>query len=138
MTLEVNWLAVLVSAIASMVIGFIWYGPLFGKQYSSAMGFDQMDEVKRQEMRKGMAKMYIVQFIASLATFFVLAVFITNLGMMSAIGGLTVGFWIWAGFGLPWELGRAIWGGKMSLFWISVSHILANLLVAGLIIGYWS
>ena len=36
----VNYLAVLAAAIASMVIGFLWYGPLFGKQYMALMKFD--------------------------------------------------------------------------------------------------
>ncbi len=30
LTVEVNLAAVLVAAVASMVIGFLWYGPLFG------------------------------------------------------------------------------------------------------------
>jgi uncharacterized membrane protein YpjA len=30
---EVNWLAVIVCAVLSMVIGFIWYGPLFSKPW---------------------------------------------------------------------------------------------------------
>ena len=30
---EINYLAVLVAAIASMALGFLWYGPLFGNQW---------------------------------------------------------------------------------------------------------
>lgn len=29
--LDINWLAVIVSAIVSFVIGAVWYGPVFGK-----------------------------------------------------------------------------------------------------------
>ena len=33
--------AVLVSAVASMVIGSVWYGPIFGKVFTRAMGMDK-------------------------------------------------------------------------------------------------
>ena len=36
--MSVNYWAVFVSAIASMVIGSIWYGPLFGKMFIREMG----------------------------------------------------------------------------------------------------
>jgi len=36
---EINYLAVLVAAIASMALGFLWYGPLFGNQWKKLMGF---------------------------------------------------------------------------------------------------
>ena len=36
---ELNFLAVVVAAIAPMVIGGIWYGPLLGRQWMSAHGY---------------------------------------------------------------------------------------------------
>ena len=65
----VNCWAVLVSAIASMVIGSIWYGPLFGKQFLKAMGMDQWSPEKQAEMKKAMTMTYVWQFIASLVMF---------------------------------------------------------------------
>lgn len=35
---HVNWLAVIVAAAASFVIGSLWYGPLFGKTWMRAAG----------------------------------------------------------------------------------------------------
>jgi hypothetical protein len=35
---DLDWLAVVVGAIVFMVIGWIWYGPLFGKQWSAGTG----------------------------------------------------------------------------------------------------
>lgn len=34
----VNYLAILVAAVLSMVLGFLWYGPLFGKEWTKLMG----------------------------------------------------------------------------------------------------
>ncbi len=33
MMFQINLLAVVVCAIASMVLGMLWYGPLFGKKW---------------------------------------------------------------------------------------------------------
>lgn len=35
---EVNYLAVLVAATANLILGAIWYGPLFGKRSLLGMG----------------------------------------------------------------------------------------------------
>lgn len=38
MEANVNYLAVVVAAVASMAVGFLWYGVLFRKQWMSLMG----------------------------------------------------------------------------------------------------
>jgi hypothetical protein len=38
MNLDVNWLAVLVAAVVTFVLGGVWYGPLFGKVWRAAEG----------------------------------------------------------------------------------------------------
>ena len=35
---DLDWLAVLVATAAAMALGFIWYGPLFGKAWARASG----------------------------------------------------------------------------------------------------
>jgi hypothetical protein len=135
--MNVNFWPVVVSAIASMVIGSIWYGPLFGKKFMSAMGMDSWSPEKKAAMKKSMAPTYVWQFIASLVTFYVLAKFMGDLGQMTASGGMMVAFWVWVGFIVPLKLGDALWGGKMSLFWLGIGNMLVTLLVAGTIIGAW-
>lgn len=134
---SVNWLAVVVSAIASMIVGSIWYGPLFGKKFIAAMGMDKLSPEQQAAMKKGMTATYIIQFVASLVMFYVLAMFVGKLGEMTVSGGLMVAFWAWLGFVVPVKLGDAIWGGKMTLFWIGASNMLVTLLITGAIIGAW-
>ncbi|HEY4502934.1 MAG TPA: DUF1761 domain-containing protein [Candidatus Paceibacterota bacterium] len=143
MDISINFWAVLVSAVASMVMGSIWYGPLFGKKFMKEKGMDTWSTEKQAEMKKSITMTYIWQFIASLVMFYVLAHFI-RLGMVyypdvSALkAGIHTGLWVWVGFALPLALGEAIWGGKMTLFWINVGNMLVTLLVAGAIIGAWN
>jgi hypothetical protein len=137
MTPEINYWAILMSGIVSMVIGSIWYGPLFGKKFMREMGMDSWTKEHKEEMKKSMTKSYIFQFIASLMMFFVLAWYIRISGHEGILGGLNNAFWLWIGFVIPLELGNALWGGKMSIFWLSIGNMLVTLAAAGAIIGGW-
>src|SRR5438067_13905612 len=94
----VNYWAVLASAVASLVVGGIWFGPLFGKIFMRAMGMHEMSEEKKAAMKKMMVPAYIKQFIASLVMFFVFAWLMGALGLTSVKGGLQAAFWVWLGF----------------------------------------
>lgn len=135
--MNVNLLAVFASAIASMVIGSIWYGPLFGKKFMEAAGMDKWSPERQAEEKKKMGKTYAIQFVASLVMFFVLAMLIANLKHVTIYGGIITAFSVWIGFVVPVKLGDAIWGGNMTLFWLGAGNMLATLLASGLIIGAW-
>jgi MFS family permease len=134
---SVNLWAVLVSALAAIAVGAIWYGPLFGKLYMREMGMDQWSQEKKDAMRKKMMVSYAVQFVASFVMLWVLAMFIGNVGAFGAGEGIVVALWVWIGFIVPLKLGDALWGGKMSLFWLGIFGNLATLVIAGAILGAW-
>ena len=138
MQIHVNYLAVLVSAVASMAIGSVWYGPLFGKMFMREMGMNDWSQEKKDAEKKRMGKAYTAQFVASLIMFFVLGVFMNKLGLMSVTGGIKVALMGWLGFVVPVKLGDAIWGGKMSLFWLGIGNMLVTLVAAGAILGAWA
>jgi hypothetical protein len=121
-----------------MIIGSIWYGPLFGKMYMSAVGMDTWNEDKKAKMKKSMFASYFWQFIASLVMLFVFAGYIGLSGKTSAMGGVENAFWVWIGFIVPLKLGDALWGGNKKLFWLGIGANLVTLLVAGMIIGAWA
>ncbi|MBB3695226.1 DUF1761 domain-containing protein [Sphingomonas sp. BK580] len=43
---QVNWLAVLVAAIAHFVLGGVWFGAVFAKAYARSLGIDDRPAVK--------------------------------------------------------------------------------------------
>ena len=133
----INYVAVFVAAIASMVIGSVWYGPLFGKMFMREMCMDKMTPEQMAEAKKGMWTNYVLQFVASLVMFYVLARFMGMLGALSVNAGLIVAFWVWIGFVVPVQLGQALWGGKMKIFWLSAGNMLVTLLAVGAIFGAW-
>ena len=51
--LGVNLYAVLVCAVATMVVGFLWYSPaLFANPWMVLMGYDPKDKAKLRRCRK--------------------------------------------------------------------------------------
>ncbi|MEK7554653.1 MAG: DUF1761 domain-containing protein [Patescibacteria group bacterium] len=133
---DINYLAVFASAVASMAIGFLWYGPVFGKQWIAMMGFtkEQMDAAKS----KGMTKSYVIALIGSLVTAYVLAHFVVYTGAVNITGGLQTGFWVWLGFVATVALGSVLWEGKSwKLYGLNMSYQLVNLLVIGVILAVW-
>ena len=46
----VNYLAVLLSAVSNMVVGFLWYGPLYGKEWRNLVGFNKSNQKNQKEM----------------------------------------------------------------------------------------
>lgn len=135
--LQVQWLAVVVAAVAALVVGSLWYGPLFGKKYITAMGWDNIDPAKKEQMKKGMVMMYVWQFLASLVMFYVLDVLVNTLGAVGAMEGIKVALVAWVGFILTIKLGDSLWGGKKTLFWLSAGNTLVTMVVAGAILGAW-
>ena len=137
MNITVNYLAVLLAAIASMVVGFIWYGPLFGKTWSKLKGFTKEDMEKG---KKDVNKLYALTFVMALLEEYILS-HVMQLSMAffhtSPIStGLTTGFWMWAGFVVPVMVSLTIFGHKkLKLLSIDAGHQLATLLVMGIVLG---
>ncbi|HVS79549.1 MAG TPA: DUF1761 domain-containing protein [Candidatus Paceibacterota bacterium] len=134
----INFLAVLIAAVASMIVGSIWYGPLFGKRYIREMGWENHTPEERERMKKSMTKSYVIQFVASFVMFFVLDWYINtgiNTGLTAGIGNA---FGAWIGFIVPIKLGDVLWGGKKSLFWLSIGNTLVTLLVGGAILSFFA
>lgn len=132
--MEVNFLAVLLAAIASMVLGSLWYGPVFGKQWMMMAGISE--EKMKAGGKNAMIAAMVTGFITSLVTAYVFATFLRYVGEMTVQSGLTLGFWVWLGFFATTQLGVVIWEMKsVKLYVLNTAYSLANLLIMGAIVG---
>lgn len=140
MEIQINYLAVLVCAILSMVIGMVWYGPyLFGPAWLEVMGVDPKDSRKIKASQKKYAPLYGVQFLLSLLQLYILAHFIA--GWQEA-SGIESSLWIYLGFVLPTVAGAAMWSGKpkklaLSQFLMTAGYQLVCFIVFGYVLGAW-
>ena len=137
--MEINYLAVLLCAVLSMVIGAIWYGPLFGKKWMEIVGATNLDKEERKKMQKQAGPLYAIQFVLSLFQVYVLAYYIA--GWKDA-SGLENSLWIWAAFIMPIVAGGAMWNNDSrkiawARFLIQAGYQLILFVVFGLVLGMW-
>ena len=130
---DVNWLALIVAAVADMIIGSLWYSPvLFGDRWMKAMG-------KRKEDLGDPAGAMTVAIPSALVSAFVLALVLASLGVDSLLAGAGVGLLLWLGFTLPpVALKHAFEGDSRTVAVLFLAYRLVALLIAGAIIGAWS
>jgi len=90
----INWLAVLVTGVVYMIIGFIWYSMrVFGTPWSKMIGMTE------EEMRKGANPLiFVLTFVLALAAGVALAVVVRSVGATTALGGLKAGLLVAVGF----------------------------------------
>ena len=136
-SIGINEWAVLTAAIASMIIGALWYSPLlFGNAWMRLMGFNKKDIEKAK--KKGMGKLYFYNFIGALVMACVLAWFIGVSGASGLSEGIIVGFYVWVGFIAAIHIGSVLWEGRpFSLYLINISYWLVNLIVGASILAVW-
>lgn len=137
--MDINYWAVLAGAVASMVIGSVWYGPLFGRKWMEINELNPDDVAKREAMQKEVMPLYGVQFVLSLLQLYILAHFIQG---WTEVSGVENAVWIWLGFVMPTVAGLAMWNAKpnkvkWAMFLISSGYQLVNFVVFGWILGTW-
>lgn len=105
----INYVAVLVAAVAQFIFGAIWYMPIFGKMWGKIHGFDKVSKEDQVKMQKGMMPFLLVQFLFTLLTTYVFALLLNGFG--SAWSIYSIGFYFWLGFILPTQVAAVIFGG---------------------------
>jgi hypothetical protein len=127
-----NYIAIVIAAVAGFGVGALWYTLLFQKPWMAAMGIDE------EKMRAGGpdATPFIVAAVGQLVMAFVFSAFLHSLGAATLGGGLAVGFFAWLGFVITsMAVNNGFGGRNMMVTVIDGGHWLTVLLVMGLIIG---
>jgi hypothetical protein len=137
--MEINYLAVLVCAILALVIGSIWYGPLFGKKWMEWYGPKDATPEQMKEMQKKMVLIYFAQFLLALLEVTILALVIT--GLPTTFGIMTV-LWIYIGFIVPIIAGAGLWVGDsykvmIQKFFIQAGYHFVFLIMSAYILTTW-
>ena len=133
MKVPINYLAVLVSAIAMYVIASIWYGVIFRKSWAALTGITEMKPVPLQ---------MVLPFLGSLMMAYVLdhAIIyaVAYMQMPGVGGGLMCGFFNWLGFIVPLTLMGVVYEKRAWKLWVmDISFWLVSLLVMGAILSAW-
>src|ERR1051326_1392568 len=101
-SVDVHWLAVIVAAVISMVVGSVWYSKgLFGKEWAKLTG-RKLDDMSMN----GAGTSYLLTFLGSIIQMWILAHFVVFARSDTFWKGLVTGFWLWlAFFGIALAIG---------------------------------
>jgi uncharacterized membrane protein YwzB len=128
-----NIWAIIVATIIQVVLGFLWYGPLFGKAWMKEMKIDP-----KKAKKGGMTKSMVIMVITTLIMVYTLASFVGLLNISAFTGAFQLAFWIWLGFVATLQVGSVIWEGKSwKLFVINTLHSLVGLVLAAWVLAIW-
>ena len=89
---QVNWIAVIVAAVAHQAVGFVWYGVLFAKTWQNAVGRSEAD------VRAGATQAFIVASIGALVMAAAFALLFTLSTDRSITNGIIWGAVLGVGF----------------------------------------
>jgi hypothetical protein len=132
--LKINHLAVLVCVILLHVIGFLWYGPLFGEKWMAMVNLD-LTEAESGSMEAGL---WITNLIASVAAVYLLAWILKELRITSGARGAVIAFLItFCIFHLSEMRGNMFAGFPYGLAWITGGFNLVGNTLSGFILGSW-
>jgi hypothetical protein len=133
--LKINHLAVLVSVIWMFVLGFLWYGPLFGESWMSMVGLTMEDA---QANPPG-AGVWITNVISSVVPVYLMAWFFVKMDVRSLVAGAIHGFLIGFAFNLlPGMSGGMFSGDPYALAWLEGGFQAVGWAVSGMILGAWT
>jgi hypothetical protein len=130
----IHWLAVLVTGVVYMVIGFIWYSMrIVGTPWSHMIGMTE------DEMRKGANPLMVVlTFVLALVAGVALAVVVRSVGATTALGGLKAGLLVAVGFVLTTFGSEYIFSRRpFKLYLITAGYQAVAIVVNAIILAVW-
>ena len=136
MNVEVNYLAVVLAVVSSIVVGSIWYAPpVFGNTWMKLVG------LKKEKMGKNGWLPMVVTVLVSFLTAYVLAhvSYLSNyyFGNSFLQDALTTGFWLWLGLtAARLIMHDAFEGRPVKLTVLNVAHQFVTIMVMAAVIGF--
>ncbi len=127
MEVNISWLAVLLAALTSFVVGSLWYSLLFAKVWQREAG------VTDEQLKHGTARVFVGSFVLAAVMAIVLAAFIGQAGAgFGALAGLAAGAgWVATSLGVNYLFERR----SLTLFAINASYNIVTFTAMGAIIG---
>jgi sterol desaturase/sphingolipid hydroxylase (fatty acid hydroxylase superfamily) len=134
---SINWLAVVLCLVVSMVIGGVWFSPkVFFKQWWKAVGKTDED---MQNMQKASSASMMATWGGTMLASVVQAIFMgfmTNtMGATDWSSGAMAGFWLWLGFLAPASLTNKLFADRAPAWFYEAGNHLVTFLVMGAIQG---
>ena len=126
----VSWLAIIVAAFVTFLLGGLWYGPLFGKPWMRASG------VTEERARQGnMPLIFGLSFVLQLLAAFSLDMFIGEAGTGFGVfaGAMTGIFFVATAFGVVYLFEQR----PLAHWAVNAGYHVVSFTMMGTILGAW-
>ena len=131
---HINYLAVLVCGILSMVVGAVWYGPAFGKLWMKQYNYTEED--LRKDFNPG--KTYGLAVLGHMVMALVIAYLISLTNANTLIEGIRISLSCWLGFIASTMFVNKLFSRKSyTLFFIDSGYQFVNMIVFGILLILW-
>jgi len=127
---QLNWLAVITATLAGFFIGGLWYGPLFGKEWTALIGRTE-EEARKANMARVYGTTIVLNFIAATS----LAMLIGTAGWQAGLFyGFLAGFtFVAMAFGVTYLFESR----PLKLWCINAGYQVVFFSAMGAILGGW-
>jgi hypothetical protein len=139
---SINWLAVVVCVIVSLIIGSVWFSekvffPMWWKAIGKTGGTDP-----GMTGTGAMVKTFGLTILASFVQAIFMALIVNAMGSMTPGGatlasGAMAGFILWLGFVAPSSLTNKVFAGQLKAWVLEAGNHLVTYVIFGAILGAW-
>jgi len=135
----VNYWAIIACAVVSMVLGFLWYGPLFGKAWMASIGLNpNMSEADLKAMQSKAGPGYAVMIVGALVMGYILTHVLAAFEATTIMDALRVGIMMWLGFVGVISMSVKFFEGKSWTYYlVNRGYDLVNVLIFSVILVSW-
>ena len=134
---DINLVAILVATFANMVLGMMWYSTsVLGDAWMDLSGMRPKNKKEEDAMKAGMMGIMVKTAVLSFLMAYVLAHFVSLLGLNTGIAGAELGFWLWLGFTGSVMLSNHLYSNDpIQLWYINAGYRLVAFMVMGAILA---
>ena len=126
-----NWLAIIIAAVANMIIGTLWYGNFaFGKSWVKLSGHNMGEGMS-------MGPLYAMTAAAAIVQAITMSWFVAQTGANSGAAGAIIGLYVGLGFVATAMFAEVLFAGRHPrLYAITAGYSVVVAIVQGMIIGF--
>ena len=133
---QINWLAVIVAAVATFLLGGAWYSALFQKPWIKAQNLSE-EQMAKMKADMNPAKFFGGMVVAYLVLAVVVAILVTSFDIRSAASGALLGLLIWVAVAAVQMTGHLASNKSIAAFLIDTLFQLIYLVGMGAILAAW-
>ena len=135
---NINYLAVLASALAIFGLGGTWYSSaIVSKQWVKLMGKSD-EEMKAAAASSPMPLLLLGAFICGLVISLAMAIVVNHFPPVTVIRGIEIGAFCWLGFAASTSFATSLFSMAPKQLWlINSGYNLVSFILAGLILSAW-